>query len=101
MEWNVYRYDFNRKEIVIFNIFIHSEFKTRVESHLKKCDNKEEFAEQLRKELIYVYWSRSEYEILIRAWCGGYGDEEVKVDIYSQVKLNWDRFVDYCWSFKK
>lgn len=24
-----------------------------------------------------------------------------KIDIYDQVMLNWDKFVDYCWSFTK
>lgn len=101
MEWNVYRYDFNRKEIVIFNIFIHSEFKTRVESYLKKYDNKEEFADKLKTELMSHFWARYEYEILISRLNKSENDDSVKVDIYSQVKLNWDRFVDYVWSFKK
>lgn len=101
MEWNVYRYDFNRKEIVIFNIFNHREFKARTESYLKKYDNKEEFADKLKTELMSHFWARYEYEILISRLNKSENDDSVKVDIYSQVKLNWDRFVDYCWSFKK
>lgn len=28
-------------------------------------------------------------------------EAEVKIDIHDQVMLNFNRFVDYCWSFKE
>lgn len=45
---------------------------------------------------MYHFWSRCEYEVIIREWCGR--EAERKVDIYEQLMLNWDRFIDYCWS---
>ena len=30
-------------------------------------------------------------------WCGGNGKEAVKIDIYRQVMMNWDKFIDYVW----
>lgn len=61
-----------------------------------------EFKEKLRKELMYWFWSKCEYEVVISPWVGRNKEEaEVKIDIHDQVMLNFDRFVDYCWSFKE
>lgn len=32
--------------------------------------------------------------------CGGGDKEAIKIDIYSQVMLNWDKFVEYVWDCK-
>lgn len=100
MEWNVYYYDINRQKITTFNIFRHGRFREDVQEHLRTYDDKAEFAEAVRKELSYYFWCKSEYEVLIRAWCGGNGKEEIKIDIYSQVMLNFNKFIDYLWSQK-
>lgn len=51
---------------------------------------------------MYWFWSKCEYEIVISPWVGRNKEEaEVKIDIYDQVMLNFNRFVDYCWSFKE
>lgn len=51
---------------------------------------------------MYWFWSKCEYEIVISPWVGRNKEEaEVKIDIHDQVMLNFDRFVDYCWSFKE
>lgn len=101
MEWNVYYYNMNTQRITVYNIFEHGGFLKDVTKYLKKCTDTEDFAENLKKSLMYYFWSKSEYEIIISAWCGGNGKEATKVDIYSQVMLNWDTFVAYAWSFKR
>ena len=60
---------------------------------------KEQFEKELDRKLLYSFWSKCEYEttIYMASWVGR--SEPIKIDIYSQVKLNWNRFVDYCWSF--
>ena len=98
MEWNVFYHDVNKQEIRAFNIFKHSTFNNYVEKHLKECIDKEEFAKKLKSELMYYFWSKSEYEIIISPWCGGRDTKDIKVDIYTQVMNNWDIFLDYVWS---
>lgn len=100
MEWRVYFHDFNGQKIVPWNIFKNWRFKESVEKLVnnKKLD-REEFREKLRIELMYNFWSKTEYEVIIKPWVGD-GDE-IKVDIYDQVMLNFDKFVNYVWSFKK
>ncbi len=31
---------------------------------------------------MYYFWSKSEWEILIKLWCGGRDEKEEKVDVY-------------------
>lgn len=97
-KWNVYYYNSNKKEIVVYNALSHSKVKTDIINAVKKYTNKDEFGEELRRSLMSRFWARGEYEILIRAWCGGNGDEEIKIDIYDQIKNNWEVFLDYVWN---
>lgn len=97
-EWNVYRYNMNRRKIEPFNIFDHWSFSEDVKKYKKKCKDKDEFAEELKHSLFYYFWSKAEYEVLISPWCGGSEKDAVKIDVYSQVMLNWDKFVEYVWN---
>lgn len=130
LEYYVYRHDFNGKSIEKFNVFNHGRFLEDVKKSLKKCETKEEFAEELRKDLAYYYWSKAEHEIVITSWVPHITMSELdrlnaerektlkeynrepyslyvnpdvseKVCVYSQVRLNWDLFVDYVWSHKR
>ena len=101
MEWNVFYHDSNKQEIITFNIFKHYAFNDNVQKLLKKYKDKNEFAEKLKRELMYYFWSKSEYEIIISPWCGGRDTKDIKVDIYTQVMNNWSIFLEYVWNSKK
>ena len=99
MEWNVFYYNCNAKRIEIFNIFRHGGFSSYVKKHLVECKTKEEFAEALKRELLYYFWSKSEYEVIITSWVGGDREKDAtKIDIFQQVMLNFEVFVDYVWN---
>lgn len=94
----------------------------------KYKDSFEEFANAVRDSLQYYYWSKSEYETVITSWPPYIEDEELnrlksekekriqengkfyraavnlnvgyKIDIYTQVMMNWDRFIYYIWDNK-
>ena len=94
----------------------------------KYKDSFEEFAEHVRSWLQYCFWSKSEYETIITSWPPYIDDEELerfnkekadrlekyghfyresvnlvvgkKIDIYTQVMMNWDRFIEYVWNNK-
>lgn len=130
LEWNVYTHDFNRGEIKTFNIFNHGRFLEDVKKSLKKCETKEKFEEKLKGHLFYYYNSKCEWEVVITSWVPHitvaeldrlnaerertlreynrepyrlYVNPDVaeKIDVYSQVMLNWNVFVNYIWSNKK
>lgn len=100
LEWNVFYHDINKQKITTLNIFNHWKFREDTEKNLKKIRDKGEFAEKLRRDLMYYFWSKSEYEIIISPWCGGRDTNDIKVDIYTQVMNNWDIFLDYVWNSK-
>nr|DAD94466.1 MAG TPA: hypothetical protein [Siphoviridae sp. cttFh17] len=99
IEWYAFYHDINRRKIIKWNIFEHSTFRDKVEDMLKENLTKEEFSAQLKKELMYYMWSKSEYELILHSWIGDAND--VKIDIYDQVTMNWGSFVDYVWKFRK
>ncbi len=99
--WNVYYRSFNEHRIKVFNIFDHIDFSDKFEKIRKKKLSKNEFAEEVKSILFYHFNSKYEYEVIIGALSDHRSeDEEIKVDIYSQVMLNWDVFIDYIYQFK-
>ena len=100
MEWNVYYYDINRNKIRPFNIFNHSNFKNEVIDLIGKIKDYDEFSKEIKKVLFYYFGFKAEYEVVIAPWCGGSDKDGIKVDIYSQVMLNWDKFLDYVWNYR-
>ena len=101
--WNVYVEHFNRQKIVPYNIFDHTDFLADIQKEIKRIpetQDDEEYIESvssvLRSVMMYYFWSKCEWEIVLTSWptnIRGFHDE--KVDVYDQVRLNWDSFVDY------
>lgn len=101
LKWNVYYHAINGDRIQTFNVFDHSGFAKSVADAAKRHKDKDEFAEKLRRELFYYFGSKCEWEVLISPWVGGRNTKPRKVDVYGQVMLNWDVFVDYVWEHRK
>lgn len=101
LHWYVYVEDWNAKEIRKYDIFGGGYFEDELIKIRKKIgDNREEFADQLRRELMYHYWSKCEWEIILTSWppdtTGRFKDK--KIDVYDQIQMNWDVFVEYVWA---
>lgn len=87
------------------------------------------FADNVRRRLQHEYWSRCQHEVIITSW-PPYIDEkeltklnkskeesiskgfnfyresldltcEYKMDVYTQIMLNWDRFIEYLFKNQK
>jgi hypothetical protein len=128
MKWFVYN-ERNGK-IEPYNIFNHSCFVKYVKQHIKNCDIKEDFEQVLKSELRYYFWCKAECELVITSWTARINMNELdrlnaereeffkrndkdpyslyviptiaeKIDVYDQVMLNWDVFVDYVWDNKE
>lgn len=123
MIWNVYRHDINRKEIIVYNIFDHYSFNESVKKILKSEITYEELADKLKSETMYYFWGKAEHEVVITSFPPYIDREEIdklvaecedvkyrtyvkleiarKIDIYEQINMNWQQFVDYIWQFAK
>ena len=95
LRWMVYVGDFNRKEIKAHNIFNHYRFYQDCRKNYKRNKDRAAFEEQLRKDLMYSYWSKCEWEVIVQHWPPN-GVEE-KIDCYDQIRMNWNAFTDYVW----
>ena len=96
--WNVFYGNFNSREIEVFNIFDHHMFYTSCVDAAKKFkDDKEGFAREVLQDLMYFFWCKSEWEIILSHWPSKDGDREEKIDINTQVMVNAERFTDYLW----
>lgn len=103
MKWNVFWYNYNHKRIEIINIFsLSSTFRKDIDELMKEKCSKKDFEERLVKILMYSFWCKSEFEITVGAWVAPNDtDTNKRVDIYDQVMLNFDKFLDYVWSQKE
>lgn len=98
LEWDVFRHDINARKITTTNIFIHSAFKKECLKAFNECNgDKFYFEAEVKKSLMYYFWCRSEYEVLVTELFEPPKVME-KIDIYTQVRLNWKRFIDYVWT---
>lgn len=102
LEWNVLYYDINRNKITTYNIFNHYGFNKYIEKAFEISKTKEEFAEILRGELMYYFWSKAEWELIIELtkdnhiflipWCECRNPEEVKIDVTNDTSFDWSNF---------
>lgn len=100
MTWIVKNFDQNTQKIIDYDVLKYRE--NDIKKLKKKCTTKEEFAESLRREMQYTYWSRAEYELVIEIdennhiwlnpWCGCYKPENVRIDVTDDESFDWKGF---------
>lgn len=100
LNWNVYIENINAGRIDVFNIFDYGGgcLVEKLKTLKDKCETKEEFLEEMDKELRYRFWSKCEWEIILSDWPPSQKFNDKKIDVYQQLKLNWDVFGDYVWN---
>lgn len=119
--WNVF-YENPNVGIETWNVFRHTSFCNEVEAMLAEEVDKEKFEKCLHRSVMYYFWSKSEYEVIVAPWPCHISRVESQIiknnelpqyrqviniegsdkfSIYDQIKLNWDAFVDYCWRNKE
>lgn len=102
LKWYVKDYNCNARKIEDYDILKYRE--DCIKKMKKKCKTKNEFVEELRKELMYHYWSKAEYElivtktengrIILTPWCGCSNPEEVAIDVTDDTTFDWKGFAD-------
>ena len=95
-EFNVIGYNFNSKEFVPYNIipYLVSQYKIKRD----KPKTFDEFKEFVKKESMYQWWARCEYEIILSPWPyttspSERGKEENNVEAW---KEHWKKHLDEC-----
>ena len=89
--FNVIIFDPNRR---IFEAYDVMPYFVRVYKELKSNKPKtfEEFKDFVTRKGMYMYWSRCQYEIILRDWPCQQNAE--KIDIWWQIKMNLETLVN-------
>lgn len=100
LSWKVKNFDVNEQVIEDYDVLEYRE--DFIKKLKKKCETKEEFAEQLRRECRWQYWSRCEYELVIKVtedgrvillpWCGSRDPESIAIDVTEDTSFDWENF---------
>ena len=71
-----------------------------IKNYKKNSHDIDNFATQLKKDLMYYFWSKCEWEIILTSWPPNNNFNDKKIDVFDQINLNWERFVEYIWANK-
>lgn len=99
MKWNVFYSDWNGKKIKTYNIFDHYGFRDDCNKAWKEYKNDfDKFEKKVRDSLLYYFWAKCEWEIIISPFPPNDKIKESKIDVYQQVMLNWNVFIKELWN---
>lgn len=95
-------YNTNGNHIEDYDVLKHREFE--IKQLKKKCATKDEFAEFLRREFMWRFWSKAEWELIVTKgedgrvvlspWCGCVDPDGCSVDITDDESFDWSGFAD-------
>ena len=98
--WKVKIFDVNLQVIRDYDVLKYRE--DVIKKMKKKCNTKEDFTESLRTEMMYQYWSRCEYELVIERtedgriwlnpWAGCRDRQNVRIDVTDMEDYDWKGF---------
>lgn len=102
MFWNVKYYNFNKRVIEDYNPLKY--YDDWIKKYKKKCATKVEFAEKLKTEMMYRFWSKCEWELIISIddenniwlspWVGCRNPEMVKINVTDDKSFDWKGFAE-------
>lgn len=102
LTWKVKNYLINENKIWDYDVLKYRE--DQIKKLKKQCATKEEFAEAMRREMLWQYWSRCEYEVIIeiddnnriwlKPWVGCVDPDSVKIDVTDDQSFAWRDFAN-------
>lgn len=126
MKWNVILKNYSNGGLMCYNIFDNIEFRMNIEKLFERKYDKKRFLEELDSEARYSFWAKIEWETIFTTWPPYIDAAEIerniseyhinrkpgeplperidvnletkhKIDVYAQLRANWERFADYMW----
>lgn len=125
--WNVIVRE--QDAIIVYNVFDHGSLKRELYGLKKECkDDFGKFEDGLVSIMRYYFWAKYEWEFVATSWTPRIDSEEIdrlveernkylnewghfysasvnlscgeKLDVYTQLRMNWKQFVDYLWNHR-
>ena len=95
MKWNVYVYNFNANKIETYDIFKSGLLESEFRQAMLDTPSKKDFEGRIEYILRYYFWFKCEWEIILSPWVGRKEPCDLKIDVFQQIKMNWDVFFNY------
>lgn len=94
LKWYAFMHDFNDDKLIYTNVLCVIDEK--IQKQLKKMTTYEEVKNKIKTELIFRFWCRAEYEVLVTdLHYKPERDNEFKIDVWYQLEPNLDRITEY------
>ena len=96
MHWEAMYFDINAKQFKPYNVLNYRE--DFVKTLKKKVSSKEEFAQKIKSEMMYYFWSKTEVEVILTNKDGRIimspwvGPEDITLDVTDREDFDWVDF---------
>ena len=100
LSWLVTHHDCNADKIKYYDILKYRQ--DFIKKLKKQCTTKEEFAEKMEREMMYYFWSKCEWEVIIELdddgrvwlspWVGSRNPE--RIDVTDREDFDWKGFAN-------
>lgn len=102
LSWMVKNYETNSNVIKDYDVLKYRE--EFIKKLKKKKPDKAEFAKEMRSEMMYHYWSRTEYELIMKVtengriilspWIGQRNSDQAEIDVTDNNDFDWKGFAE-------
>lgn len=92
LKWYALIHHFDRDKVEPYNV-LYTDIVYYIDKCIDETGDYEQIKEKTRRELMSMFWSRSEYEMVVSNWGGK--DFEQKIDIWYQLYANLDLITEY------
>ena len=101
LSWKVKIFDCNAQKIKDYDI-LKGHYKDFVKKLKKKCATREEFSKAMDREMMWMFWARAEWELILELendnhiwlgpWVGCREPEAVRIDVTKDTSFDWQGF---------
>ena len=92
LKWYALIHHYDQEKLDPYNV-LYDDIVYRIDEVIDKTGDYEQIKEKVRTELMSMFWSRTEYEIIVSNWSGK--DFKEKIDIWTQLYANLDLITEY------
>mgnify|MGYP006956373925 FL=1 len=93
LNWYAFYWDFNSNSLERTDV-LHSDLIDKVKKAIKKGQDFNQIKDLIKCDLMWHYWSKSEWEVLVSD-LQSHDNKVEKIDVYYQLAPNLDRITEY------
>ena len=92
LKWYALIHHYDQEKLDPYNV-LYEDMVYHIDEVIDKTGDYEQIKEKVRIELMSMFWSRTEYEMIVSNWSGK--DFKEKIDIWTQLYANLDLITEY------